>query len=150
MSIYSFLKAAEQLYDNDFYEEAFCLVCIAIDASAQKEYPNLKVGERYKRFITSHFITICNKGFPGIIASFIRVKVNVDVKNLRVDENGYVGMEDIIYHVIRCGLVHDCAIDQSVRFIDSTIIGDWQEGSFLLPKAIIVGLMDAVKGSLDN
>ncbi|AKG33314.1 hypothetical protein [Paenibacillus durus] len=150
MSIYSFLEAAEHLYDNNFYEEAFCLVCVAIDASAQRQYPDLKVGERYKKFISSHFEIICNNGFPGISASSIRIKVNVDVKNLRTDENGYVGMEDIIYHIIRCGLVHDCVIDQSIKFIDSTIIGDWVEGLFFLPKAIIIGLINAVKSILNS
>lgn len=144
MSVNSFLGAAQYLYDNNFYDEAFCLVCIAIDASAQKQYPSLKVGERYKKFIATNFRKICSKGFPGISADFIKIKVNADVKNLKPDKNGYVGMEDIIYHVIRCGLVHDCTINQSVKFIDSTIIGNWEEGLFFLPKSIIIGLIDAV------
>jgi hypothetical protein len=123
MSVNSFLEAAQYLYNGNFYDEAFCLVCVAIDTSAQIQYPGLKVGERYKKFISANFREICSKGFPGISADFIRIKVNTEVKNLKLDENGYAGMEDIIYHVIRCGLVHDCAIDQSVKFIDSTIIG---------------------------
>lgn len=32
MSIRSFLDAAKILYDNKKYEEALCMVCIAIDA----------------------------------------------------------------------------------------------------------------------
>lgn len=149
MSVNSFLEAAQYLYNNNFYDEAFCLVCIAIDTSAQKQNPNLKVGERYKKFIASNFRIICNKGFPGVAADSIRIKVNVKLKNLKLDESGYVGVEDIIYHVIRCGLVHDCGIDQSIKFFDNTVIGNWEEGLFFLPKSIIMGLIDAVKSSLE-
>ena len=149
MSVHSFLEAAQYLYRGNFYEEAFCLVCVAIDTSAQIQYPGLKVGERYKKFISVNFREICSKGFPGVSADFIKIKVNTNVENLKLDDNGYVGMEDIIYHVIRCGLVHDCAIDQSIRFIDSTIIGDWEKGLFFLPKTLIIGLMDAVRNGLE-
>lgn len=149
MSVHSFLEAAQYLYDNNFYDEALCLVCVAVDATAQIQYPNLKVSERYKKFVSANFRKICSKGFPGVSADFIKIQVNVDVKNLKLDENGYAGIEDIIYHVIRCGLVHDCAIDQSIRFIDSTHIGNWEEGLFFLPQSIIIGLIDAVKSSLE-
>jgi hypothetical protein len=145
MSVQSFLKAAQYLYDNNFYDEAFCLVCVALDASAQIQYPSLKVGERYKKFISTNFRKICDKGFPGVSADFIKIKVNADVKKLKLDEDGYAGMEDIIYHVIRCGLVHDCAIDQTIRFIDSTVIGNWEKGLFFLPKSLIMGLIDAIR-----
>lgn len=149
MSVHSFLEAAQYLYHGNFYDEAFCLVCVAIDTSAQIQYPGLKVGERYKKFISANFREICSKGFPGISADFIKIKVNTNVKNLKLDENGYAGVEDIIYHVIRCGLVHDCAIDQSIRFIDSTIIGNWEKGLFFLPKTLIIGLMDTVRNGLE-
>lgn len=147
MSIQSFLKAAQYLYDNNFYDEAFCLVCAALDASAQIQYPSLKVGERYKKFISANFRRICDKGFPGVSADFIKIKVNFNIKNLNTDENGYASIEDIIYHVIRCGLVHDCAIDQSIKFIDSTIIGNGGKGLFFLPKSIIIGLIDAIQNN---
>lgn len=148
MSVSSFLNAAQYLYDNNFYDEAFCLVCVALDASAQLQYPNLKVGERYKKFISANFRKICSEGFPGISADSIRIKIDTEVKNLKLDKDGYSGMDDIIYHVIRCGLVHECAIDQSVKFVDSTIIGNWEKGLFLLPKTIIIGLIASVKDSL--
>ena len=43
MGVHSFLEATQFLYDNNFYDEAFCLVCVALDASAQIQYPNLKL-----------------------------------------------------------------------------------------------------------
>lgn len=152
MSILSFLNASNNLYNNNFYEEAFCLVCAALDAAAKEQYPDIKtVGERYKRFISANFRIICNKGFPGISADSIRIKViDARIHDLKLDENGYVGMEDIIYYSIRCGLVHDCAINQAIKFTDNTYIGNWENGLFLLPRSIILGLVDAIKMSLSQ
>jgi len=35
MSIESFITSALYLYNNDFYNEALCLTCIAVDASSK-------------------------------------------------------------------------------------------------------------------
>ncbi len=145
MSIESFITSALYLYNNDFYNEALCLTCIAVDASSKNKYPSLKVGERYKKFIADNFRIICNKGFPGISADSIRIKVNTEIKNLKPDLDGYVNMENIIYYVIRCGLVHDCEIEKSIVFTDTTIIGDWNQDKFYLPRTIILGLIDTMK-----
>lgn len=147
MSIRSFLDAAKILYDNKKYEEALCMVCIAIDACSAKEYSNKKSkgnAERYKLFLKKYFSTICEYGFPGIEANNIRIKVNVPNIALKTDKNGYVGMEQIIYHVIRCGLVHECNIEKTIQFIDTIIIGDWND-KFYIPKEIIWGLIASIE-----
>lgn len=51
MSVQSFLDSAKILYDNQKYNEALCLVCIAIDSCAAQEYPNEKNANRYKKFL---------------------------------------------------------------------------------------------------
>lgn len=144
MSVQSFLKSAEILYDNDKYEEALCLVCIAVDACSNNQYPNKRNAERYKLFLKNHFTTICRYGFPGIEASNIRIKVTIPSISLKPDSDGYVDMEQIIYHVIRCGLVHECNIEKTIQFTESTVIGDWDE-KFYIPKDIIWGLIKAIK-----
>lgn len=88
-------------------------------------------------------------GFPGIRASNIKIKVNVSNSNLKLDENGYVNMEQIIYHVLRCGLVHQCEIDKTVEFTNITKIGDWND-KFYIPKAIILGLISVVEKNQDG
>lgn len=144
MSIQSFLNSAKLLYENNKYAEALCLVCIAIDAYSIKQYSNnRKNNERYKVFLKDHFAIICKQGFPGIQADCIRIKVNVPNKALKPDQDGYVDMEQIIYHVLRCGLVHECDIDKTIQFTDTTIIGDWNE-SFYIPKDIIWGLIASI------
>ncbi|WP_294358554.1 hypothetical protein [uncultured Clostridium sp.] len=144
MSIQSFLDSAQILYDNKKYEEALCLACIAIDACSYKQYPNEGNAKRYKSFLKEHFSTICRYGFPGVQANSIRIKVNVPNVHLKTDKNGYVDMEQIIYHVIRCGLVHECNIEKTIQFTDTTRIGDWNN-KFYIPKDIIWGLIAAVK-----
>lgn len=145
MSVQSFINAAKILYAENFYEESLCLVCSAIDAAAAQSYPDKKVTERYKTFLKDHFRTITSIGFPGISADGIRIKVNTKVDSLKSDADGYVDMEQIIYHVLRCGLVHRCDIDDSIEFTDRTIIGDWNTDKFYIPKSIIWGLIAAVE-----
>lgn len=144
MSIKSFTKAAELLYQNSYYDEALCLVCSAIDACAAEKYPLLSATERYKKFLSHHFRTISKFGFPGIEASAIKIKLNCQVESLRPDKNGYVDITQIIYHTIRCGLVHNCAIDSSIIFVNQTIIGDYKQNRFYLPQSLIRGLIAAI------
>lgn len=115
MSIQSFIQAAQLLYQNNYFDEGLCLVCIAIDASASPNYPQLSVGDRYKQFISQHFRTISKFGFPGIEAS-----------------------------KIRCGLVHSCVTDNSIIFSDQTIIGNYEPNKFMLPRSLIWGLIAAM------
>ncbi|MCI9625373.1 MAG: hypothetical protein HFI90_01175 [Clostridia bacterium] len=103
----------------DNYDEALCLVCIAVDATAARKYPNLTVSKRYKKFISDNFRMICIKGLPGISADSTKIKVNTKICNLKVDSNGYVYVPQIIYHVLRCGLVHTCQIEKTVIFTDT-------------------------------
>lgn len=65
---------------------------------------------------------------------------------LKTDKNGDVDMEQIIYHVLRCGLVHECNIDETIQFTDTTIICDWND-KFYIPKDIIWGLIAAARES---
>lgn len=146
MSVSSFVDSAKILYDNKKYEEALCLVCIAMDACSSILYPDKKNAERYKLFLKMHFSTICKYGFPGIEASNIRIKVNMPNSMLKPDNNDYVDMEQIIYHVIRCGLVHECNIEKTIQFTETSIIGDWDE-KFYIPKDIIWGFIEAINES---
>ena len=120
MSIQSFIQAAQLLYENNYFDEGLCLVCCAIDASAAQNHPQLSVGDRYKQFISRHFRTISKFGFPGIEASKIRIKLNCQIEGLKPDKDGYVDITQIIYHTIRCGLVHSCTVDNSIIFSCST------------------------------
>ncbi len=144
MSIKSFRESSQLLYENDKYLESLTLACIAIDACAAKLYPGESVTNRNKHFLKDYFRVISKYGFPGIQASSIRIKLNANIDNLKKDEHGYVDMEQIIYHVIKCGLVHEATIDERIKFTNKTMIGDFNSDQFYLPRAIIFGLLKAI------
>lgn len=144
MSINSFLESAIILYENEKYDEALCLACLAVDACAAIQYPKGKNADRYKLFIKESFHALCEYGFPGISAGSISIKVAIPNPKLKTDANGYVSMEQILYHVIRCDLVHECKIDSIVQFTESTIIGDWKD-KFYIPKSLVWGLINIVR-----
>lgn len=54
-------------------------------------------------------------------------------------------MEQIIYHVLRCGLVHNCEIEKAIVFSEKTMIGDWNTNEFYMPKSLMWGLIAAIK-----
>ena len=144
MSIQSFINASKLLLNEGYYQEALCLCCSAIDAYSSKHYSNKNNNSRYKQFLKDHFRTICEIGFPGISASCIKIKVNANIEDLRPDSDGYVTMEQIIYHVLRCGLVHNCSVPEAIEFSEDTIIGDWGN-RFYIPKPIILGLIASIE-----
>lgn len=149
MSIRSFIDAAIESHAAGKYDVALALACAAVDATAAKLYPSEKSNAaRYKAFLKRAMRTITLNGFPGIQASEIRIKCR-NVPDLKTDEFGYVGIEDIIYHTLRCGLVHQCEIDTRIVFTERTEIGDF-ESSFRVPRQLVLGLIKAVTQDESN
>ena len=85
---------------------------------------------------------ITEYGFPGISANGIRIGCR-NIPDLKTDDKEMIGIEDIIYHTIRCGLLHQCEIDKHLEFTDRTFIGDI-DGIFKIPSAVIMGLLVSV------
>lgn len=143
MSIRSFVDAALESHAAGKHDIALTLACAAVDATAAKLYPNEKKNSaRYKTFLKRSMETVTRHGFPGVQASSIRIKCR-NIRNLKTDEQGYVGIEDIIYHTLRCGLVHQCEIDARLVFTEHTEIGDF-DLTFRVPKQLVLGLIVAV------
>ena len=149
MSIQSFVEASKRLFQENYYHEALCLTCIAVDACAARDYPHIiEINERYKLFLKQHFRTITDFGFPGVSADSIKIKVSANVSSLKPDKDGYVDMVQIIYHTLRCGLAHNCDIEKTIIFTDRTIIGNWDIHSFYIPRTLIWGLISAIDESM--
>lgn len=142
MSIGNFVSAGVVFHNYGKRDISLALICSAIDATAKKVFRGDNNNERNKKFVRKYLPIITSFGFLGITASEIRIKC-IDVPDLKADSNGYVGIEDIIYHVIRCGLVHECEIDNRIEFTNTTVIGDFNK-TFKVPKQIFWGLAMAV------
>src|SRR5260370_3555392 len=142
MSLASFVSGAMAEYLDGRHEVSLALGCCAIDATAQKLSPDERaVGKRTKTFLDENMgvVTLC--GFPGIFAGGMRIRC-VDVDGIEPEQDGRVSMSTIIYTTVRCALVHNCSIDDTITFTDDTYIGDFV-GTFILPKSLPLGLIMA-------
>lgn len=150
MSVASFVASSIDEFHAGRYDVALALACTAIDATAARSTGCSSVGnaKRFKTFLEKSMRIITTFGFPGIVASGIRIKC-VDVPDLKTAPDGYVSIADIIYHIVRCGLVHECSIDQHIEFVQETYIGDFDR-KFRIPKNVIFGLLMAVILSTSN
>lgn len=87
-------------------------------------------------------------GMPGLSAGGIRIGCS-NIPDIKTDIEGRAGLEDIIYHIARCGLVHQCEIDERIEFTERTMLGDF-EHKFRIPYAIVFGLIMAVILAKEN
>ena len=86
-------------------ELALSDICIAIDITSQKYYnePNSSAS-CYKRFLKENIWMIVVTGMGSLITE--AVKLPFTHKDIKSDYEGYCTLEQIIYHVMHCGLIH--------------------------------------------
>ena len=86
-------------------ELALSDICIAIDITSQKYYnePNSSAS-CYKRFLKENIWMIVVTGMGSLITE--AVKLPFTHKDIKSDYEGYCTLEQIIIHVMRCGLIH--------------------------------------------
>jgi len=117
--------------------------CIALDVTSQR-YARAKRSSQsnFKKFVRDHLWLITYMGFPGLMASTVRVPFSHP--NLKPDSAGTVGIEDIIYHVIRCSLVH--SDDKATRIVwnSAVALGLDLAGQLILSDKLVWGLLGAV------
>jgi hypothetical protein len=121
-------------------------VSIAIDATAKKIYPKLKTSERCKAFIRDNqaFITRTAFGLLEIQGPF------------ELEFNGQDGkthtktFEEVLYHLVRCSLIHEGDLPNEVEFTDSKSIGVTNGGKILISTNIIMALIMSVIASEPN
>ncbi len=149
MSIGTFVSSSLELMDEGKYDVALSLAYSAVDATSAKCFPNLRTNNsRYKSFLKKNMRIVTTYGMPSVIAGGIKIKC-INIPDLKTDDDNMAGLEDILYHVIRCGLIHQCEIEDRIEFTERTILGDF-EGKFRIPFAIIFGLIMAVILSKEN
>lgn len=90
---------------KDEVELALSDICIAIDITSQKYYNELSSSAScYKRFLKENMWIIVVTGMGSLITE--AVKLPFTHKDIKSDSEGYCTLEQIIYHVMRCGLIH--------------------------------------------
>jgi hypothetical protein len=142
MSIGSFIEASLYHFERKHYDISLALACSSVDATASKGGYKGDNNGKYKNFLKDNMRIITTFGFPGIVASGIKIKCK-NIKGIKTDSNDMIDIENIIYYIIRCGLIHQCDIDSQIEFTSQTSIGDFVD-KFRMPQNLVLGLIVAV------
>lgn len=118
-------------------------ICIALDITSQKYYRKT-VSSRtiYKKFLKENIWMIVTTGMGSLIVESIKLPFrHTDIKS---DADGYCTLEQIVYHVMHCGLVHGTGEDSKIVWNYSIPLGIDEAGNLQLSPSFIWGLALAV------
>jgi hypothetical protein len=131
------------------YALALTPACIALDITSQRHFGAKRSGRTiYKRFIQEHLWLITYMGFPGLMATTVRIPFSHP--EVKADAAGNIGVEDVVYHVIRCSLVHSDDKSARVTWNNAISLGIDPSGNLSLNPQLIWGLIGAVVFSPAN
>ncbi len=148
MSIAKRIEEAITKMDAGDFEGALIQVSIAVDATASQEYPNMNNNNAYKNFIHNNFDLISRVSSEGTVTiGHLFLKYNHP--DIIPNKNGLCSIEQILYHVVRCGLLHKAALPSDLKFIDKGMISV-KNNSLVLPVGFIYGLLATVVVSPSN
>lgn len=136
-------EAIDSLQGNDPIN-GLIQVSIAIDATAKKVHPARKVGDRCKLFLRERqaFITRVATGLLEIRGDL--------VYTFPSDPRGYKTQEEVLYHLVRCSLLHEGELSHQVKIIREPHVGMTDDGRVLLGIPFIWAMILAVIGSSVN
>jgi hypothetical protein len=124
-------------------DAALIPMSIAVASTAQLLYPTKKDNQAYKRFVSQNLGLISRVAFSG--TAFARMHVSFSHPSLKPASDGTVTIEQVLYHVVRCGLLHSAALPNGLRFENGTaFLVDPTTNTLVLPAQLIFGLLIAV------
>jgi hypothetical protein len=131
-------------------ESALFAICPAVDATAKREFG--KGGRRsYKDFISNNMQLITMLGLGGMNTKELWLPYPNIGKNedLKKGEGGFYPLglypfEEIVYHIVRCGLGHEAELPPDLEFVDKPEIRSDPSGKLFLPASLVLGLIFAV------
>jgi hypothetical protein len=127
-------------------EGALFQICAAIEVTAKTEFGKSSRSS-YKDFIHKSLGLITDIAFGG--RKILNLNLGYDHPDLKKNADGCVAVQDIFYHVVRCGLYHDASLPDDLKFTDEMQIRI-KDGVLVLPSALIYGLITAVVVSPAN
>jgi len=142
MSIAKRIEEAITKMDAGDFEGALIPTSIAVDATAIQEYPNTRNSTAYKNFIHENF-EIISKVSSGGTVTIGNLKLKYNHPDITPDQDGMCSIEQILYHVVRCGLLHTASLPSNLKFINKGMI-KVDTNSVILPTGFIYGLLAAV------
>lgn len=137
------IKEAIDYMNKGQIEHALTPTCIALDLTAKKvANKNISAKSDYKNFVSSYMWLITYMGLPSVMANSVKVKfLHPDIKS---DAGGCCGIEDVVYHTIRCGLIHSTGLDSKIQWSEEVILGTDVSGNLTISNKFIWGLIGAI------
>ena len=90
------------------YETAIATLMTAIDATAAKRYPDMKVGERFQKFLAEEV---------GRVLGGQYIRARNDLTYIRDGKERPVGDQfGAIYHLCRCCVLHEESFSEKIEF----------------------------------
>ena len=124
-------------------EYALTPACIALDLTAKKITGRTKsLKSDYKKFVSDFTWLISYMGLPGLVAKSIEVPF--EHPDIEKNNDGFCRIEDIIYHAIRCELVHSTGPDTKIKWSDRIAIESDGPGSLTLSNKFPWGIIGAI------
>jgi len=131
-------EAVEKMSQNDA-EGALLPVSAAIDATATKHF-NRRGRKSYKDFIHENLGLITEVAFGQ---SVMNINLKYDHPDLEPGPDGLCTIQDILYHVVRCGLAHSAELPSTLKFVDEYKF-QVENDLLVLPSSLVYGLIAAV------
>ncbi len=132
------IEACDKLQAKDL-EGALIPISIALDATAKREYGKQGRGS-YKDFIRSNMRLITRSGCGPSIGN---IQVRFAHPEIKARPDGTCTLEEILYHAVRCGLLHEAELGKDLRFQEgNSLFIDGQ--TLVLPSCLISGLLVSV------
>jgi hypothetical protein len=152
VSIGRLLDDAIEKINQDDLEMAVLSVSIAVAGTSTKAFPQKQKNgkkytdsEKYKDFLKRHMGLIVFAAIPGLaLAKGSSIRLGFTHPDIPKDSHGLCTLEDILYHVVRCGLIHEAVFPATVKF------GNSLSGDGNLPKGLLHGLILAVIVAPEN
>jgi hypothetical protein len=125
--------------------EALFAICAAVERTARGEgLPKGKSG--FKQFVATSMPVIAAIGVGPALAG---VRFSYSHPDLKPSADGTCGLEDVVYHLVRCGLYHDAEISPQLVFTANQI-GPGTGGTLMIPAGVVAGLIIAVVAAPSN
>jgi hypothetical protein len=134
-------EAFVKLHSAD-YEGALIPTSISVDATAKKARTGEGTGAAYKGFLRDNLNLITRVAMGGGGISNLNLGGGYSHPKLHPNADGFFPVEQLLYHVVRCGLLHEGCLPSEIQFVAEARI----EGGARLtvPAGFIVGMLAAV------
>jgi hypothetical protein len=145
MSVGNRITEAADKYVLGDYENCLIQVCIALDATAKRAFPTESGNQAFKHFVHDNMKLITMVAFQRG-RSILNLHLAHRNPKLRPDRDGVCALQEILYHVVRCGLIHEGKLPPDMEFRPGRIVS--LDGNHLvLPAESLMGLILAVVSS---